>query len=415
MKILFLVPYFHSDKLEPYKRFSAGLAYTVASIINHISKKGHDVSVYAQTAFSKGYEEDNIHYMPKKIIHIFPLPFYYIKQFFKDTKGQHMGIKHRLRTLAHYLYGGYAERLLNKIKPDIVSIRGVGYVTRSLVLACERTNTKYVLSLHGLIQFLEGDGCLNTAREKEMEREAFLNAVNKGQTMTVIGSGIRTRMLQSLNVEDPDHHIRVVNNGIETVNFSADPEAVQALREKYNIAENEKIMISAAHLMERKNQIQIIRAFALMPEEEQKNAKLLILGDGVMREKLKEEIIRFDLSDKIIMCGTVPNTEMKNYFAIAHMNVISSLDEGFGRAFAEAYLAGVPSVTFADLDAVPDLYHEKAMVKVEERSDEALAEGILKALHTNWDKEFIKSHGENFSAVNMASNYEKIYMEVIKK
>ncbi len=40
---------------------------------------------------------------------------------------------------------------------------------------------------------------------------------------------------------------------------------------------------------------------------------------------------------------------------------------------------GVPTVTFSDLDAITDLYEANAMILVEKRNTESLAEGMKTA------------------------------------
>ena len=413
MKIMFLVPYFHSEKLKPYKKFSAGLAFTIESIINNFGIQGHEVYVYAQSAFSKGYSIKNIRYLPKKIYDIFPLSSFYIKEYLKDTKDQKMSLKYRIHVFSYYLFGGKVEKYLKEVKPDIASIRGVGYITRPYVLACQRTNTKYVVSLHGLISFLEGPNVLTTSREKLMEKELFEEAIKDGHPLTVIATGIKMRMLHELGVTKCDN-IFVVNNGVNKSNIYFEQSEINEIRKRYNLKEDDKIIISAAHITERKNQIQVLRAYKLLPEEMRKHTKILFLGTGDMEEIMKKEISNSGLNEHVFMCGFVDNNKIGSYYVISNLNVIASTDEGFGRSFVEGFLYGVPAITFSDLDAVQDLNDDSSMILVHKRTDEALSDGIKKALKTNWNKDEIRKQGQKFSVENMAQNYEKIYKMYIE-
>ena len=408
MKIAFLVPYFHSDELEPYKKFSAGLAFTIESIIKNFGVQGHEVFVYAQSAFSKGYKLGNITFLPKRIRDIFPLPIFYLKEFFKDTKGQKMSLKYWIHVLSYYLYGDIIEKQLRKIKPDIASIRGVGYITRPYVLACKRTETKYVISLHGLISFLEGPTVLTTDREKAMEKEAFWESIEQEHPLTVIASGIKKRMLDELEIKECNS-IFVVNNGVNKKNLSFDISDVEEIKKQYKISDKDKVIISAAHITERKNQIQVLRAYKLLNDDIKSHTKVLFLGTGDMESVLQQEIEKNGLQNSVFMCGFVENKRMGSYYALSNVNVIASKDEGFGRAFVEGFLYGVPAVAFSDLDAIKDLYDESAMVLVDNRTDEALAFGLESALSKNWDKKKIAIHGDTFSVESMARKYEAIY------
>ena len=406
MKIMFLVPMINTDDIESYKRNKAGLAYTTRAIVEKLAEFGHDISVYAQSGFSDGLEIGRICYERKKLFDIFPISMWYISEFFKDTSGCKMSLKRRIHALSHYLYGPYVERLLKKNKPDIVSIRGIGYYTKPLINACERTNTKYIVSLHGLISFL--DESLVTNKEASMEKELFRRAIEEEKPVTVIATGIKTRMLKEFRVESCNN-VMVVNNGIDRNNQPIDKYHIEEIRTKYNISKNDKVIISAAHITARKNQIQILRSYLLLPEDIRNTTKLLFLGDGDQKQGLEEMVRKHCLSNSVFFCGFIPNDQMGDYFSLSDVNVIASLDEGFGRAFVEAFLYGIPTVTFSDLDAVQDLYSPEAMICVDERSDEALASALQNSLTQPWCKEKIINHGKLFSVENMARKYEDIY------
>lgn len=412
MRIMFLVPMINSDEIDSYRKNKAGLAFTIRAIVEELAKFGHEISVYAQSGFSKGLVTGTIRYEKKKLVNIFPISFRYIWSFFRDTIGCKMSIKNRIHVLSHYLYGSYVERLLLKNRPDIVSIRGIGYYTKPLIDACEKTNIPYVVSLHGLISFLDENEV--TIKEKEMERELFRRAIYEDKPMTVIASGIKKRMLKEFGREICNSII-VVNNGIDRKNAEVDYKEVELIRERYGIAKSDKVIISAAHITKRKNQVQILRAFSLLPEIFKQHTKLLFLGDGDQKEILENMVREYKLEKNVCLCGFVSNEHMGEYFSVADVNVISSLDEGFGRAFVEAFLYGVPTVTFSDLDAVQDLYDEEAMVCVSERTDEALAEGIKEALEREWNERIILEHGKHFSVENMAKKYEEVYRNCLEQ
>ena len=65
------------------------------------------------------------------------------------------------------------------------------------------------------------------------------------------------------------------------------------------------------------------------------------------------------------------------------------------------------------MDAIPDLYHEKAMVLINQRTDEALAQGIEQITSMDWDKQFIQNYAQNFSLELMAKNYINAYEKII--
>lgn len=416
MKILFLIPYVHSDTLEVYQKFSVGLSYTLESIIKKMSLKGHDVYVYTQSTFSPGYEEDDIHYLPKKLLGAMKISPYYFKSFFDDTWGDVISLRLYIHIFSYYLFGKDVENYIKKIQPDIVSIRGIGYVTRPFILACKRLKMKYVISLHGSNSL--SDTIRVTENEKEMEKQLFRDAANGLEHVTVISSGIKSRILKSIGYDFKSikhiGNIRVVNNGVDLEPSAFSKKELDLIKTYYNIGRDDKVFISAGTICERKNQMQILRAFHLLPEEEKSHSKLLFLGKGDLLEKLNEEIDYLDEKDRVFVCGFIPIGDVQKYFAISDVNVVASVDEGFGRAFIEGFLLGVPAVTYSDLDAVDDLYDECVMIRVNQRSDHSLSDGFCKALHRKWDRKYIQKHALKFSVDNMVAKYEAIYEECVK-
>lgn len=56
-------------------------------------------------------------------------------------------------------------------------------------------------------------------------------------------------------------------------------------------------------------------------------------------------------------------------------------------------------------------YIANAMILVEKRNTESLAEGMKTALEKNWNKEEIRNYSRNFSIENMATLYLESYKE----
>lgn len=113
------------------------------------------------------------------------------------------------------------------------------------------------------------------------------------------------------------------------------------------------------------------------------------------------------------MTGFLPFEDIINYYNEADLLILASIEEGFGLSLIEGFVYGVPSVTFSDLDAVPDVYDERAMMLCHERTDKALAATIELALEKNWDKEWIKGYSKKFSLESMRDKYLDVYREVI--
>ena len=104
----------------------------------------------------------------------------------------------------------------------------------------------------------------------------------------------------------------------------------------------EKIILNVGRLTTQKNQEALIRAFVRFAGDFP-NYKLIILGDGSHKDRLREIVEHASFSDKIILAGEVEN--VVPYYLISDFFVSVSFIEGFGLAHVEALCCGLPVLT----------------------------------------------------------------------
>jgi glycosyltransferase involved in cell wall biosynthesis len=152
-----------------------------------------------------------------------------------------------------------------------------------------------------------------------------------------------------------------------------------------------------------------------MPHDFRQRVWLVIIGTISSNYPIFANMKELGLEDRIIVTGFIPHKELHNYYAAADLNILASHDEGFGLSIIEGFVYGVPSVTFSDLDAISDLYDEKAMVLCDERTDEAFSKKIRFALEKQWDREAIKEYSKKFSMESMTEKYISVFKQEIAK
>jgi glycosyltransferase involved in cell wall biosynthesis len=107
--------------------------------------------------------------------------------------------------------------------------------------------------------------------------------------------------------------------------------------------------------------------------------KLLILGDGPLRNELQELIDRLDLNDSVELLGYVQNP--LKYFANADLFILSSLVEGMPNVLVEAMMCGCTPVATDCPTGPRELLKDGVfgyLVPVQDAP--AMANGIEKAL-----------------------------------
>ena len=122
------------------------------------------------------------------------------------------------------------------------------------------------------------------------------------------------------------------------------------IQKEYDI--NSRIIVSAGHIRPIKQFILIPQIFSLIGNEN-KDWQWYIYGDGSEEEilKLKVEIAKYKLQDKIILKGRSKN--MDEVYSSASLYVLTSRQEGLPTVLLEAQLHGLPCISF-DIETGPD-------------------------------------------------------------
>ncbi len=163
---------------------------------------------------------------------------------------------------------------------------------------------------------------------------------------------------------------RVIPYGISPTSLrSPDPAAVLRLREQYG----SRFALSVGRLVYYKGFEYLVRAMARV------NGKLLIAGDGPLRNSLQRLTTSLHLDQKVIFLGGIQNENLGRYYDAARCLVLPSVprSEGVGILQLEGMTCGKPvvntsldsGVPFVSLDGVTGL-------TVAPRDSRALADAI---------------------------------------
>ncbi len=109
----------------------------------------------------------------------------------------------------------------------------------------------------------------------------------------------------------------------------------------------EKIVLNAGRFVREKGQKYLLEAFAKIKDSDW---KLVILGDGPLRNELEEQINSLGIKSRVLLPGTVNNVDA--WLAKASIFAFPSISEGFPNSLVEAMAAGLPCISF-DCDAGP--------------------------------------------------------------
>lgn len=142
---------------------------------------------------------------------------------------------------------------------------------------------------------------------------------------------------------------KVIHNGVDLKKYSFNDKIRNDIRKKYNIDNNTIVMGHVGRFVEQKNHKFLISIFKEY-NEINKNSILLLVGEGILMNEIKEDTKRLGISSKVIFTGYKSN--VNDYMQAMDVFVLPSKFEGLGLVLIEAQASGLPC--FTSKDVVPN-------------------------------------------------------------
>ena len=127
--------------------------------------------------------------------------------------------------------------------------------------------------------------------------------------------------------------------GINTDDFAEDPQSRQRIRSEIGASEDDFLVLSVGRLEQNKNVETVIKALSFI---ENKKIKLVVCGDGELRESLQALAAEKGISDRVFFLGN--RSDMKDIYYAVDCFTLASYREGLSRSIMEAMACGLPCV-----------------------------------------------------------------------
>ena len=189
-----------------------------------------------------------------------------------------------------------------------------------------------------------------------------------------------------------------------------------ALRRQLGLDENHFVIGKIGRIFQLKGHADLVTAFAkILPQIP--HARLLFVGDGLLRDEIEKQIRALGLDGKVIFTGLVPPGEVARYVGIMDCLAHLSYREALSRALPQALAAGKPVVAY-DFDGADEVCLENETGFVVRTGDTAAA--AQKLLHLADDAALRKQFGErgrafvkeNFSVEKMVDDQYHVYLKL---
>lgn len=189
-----------------------------------------------------------------------------------------------------------------------------------------------------------------------------------------------------------------------------------ALRKKLGIDEKHFVIGKIGRLFKLKGHADLITAFArIFPQVP--HARLLFVGDGLLRGEIENQIRALGLAGKVIFTGLVPPGEVARYVGIMDCLAHLSYREALSRALPQALAAGKPVVAY-DFDGADEVCLENQTGFIVRTGDtNAAAQRLMQlandvALREKFGRAGAAFVKENFSVENMVADQYTVYQQL---
>jgi len=169
----------------------------------------------------------------------------------------------------------------------------------------------------------------------------------------------------------------VIPKGIDLTRFNTGVDGSEIRRQFCK--ENERLVLTVCRLEPRKD-IPTLLSAAQMVCRTYPNVVFVIVGDGVERRRIEQNIKLLELGDRVVLVGSVPYSDnrLPKFYRGSDVFVLPTLYEGFGWVFMEAMACGVPIIS-TSVGSNPEVVSDCGILVPPKRGD-LLADAIVSVL-----------------------------------
>lgn len=293
-------------------------------------------------------------------------------------------------------------KLINKEKPNIV----LGTIVQIRILL----HFVKKLSRHKPIFITRCENFQSKTEENRIIKFLSDVSLRTSDYIITISRGIAKDLIEHHDVKE--EKIRIIYNPINLENVQK--LAKKPLNHPWFLSQ-EPVIIAVGRLTKQKGFSYLIKALFLIHPETK--AKLVILGQGPEKEKLKELSKQLNIEKEVEFLGFQKNPY--RFITQAKVFVLSSLWEGFGNVIIEAMACGCPVVS-TNCQSGPSeiLENGKYGILVPIANSKSLAGGILKLLDNSKLRKELSEKGrqkvKDFDIKKIVKEYQDLFFKILE-
>ncbi|MCC6818901.1 MAG: glycosyltransferase family 4 protein [Bacteroidia bacterium] len=282
-------------------------------------------------------------------------------------------------------------RLENEIiahQPDLIYERSE-YLQDSGAQLAKKYSIKYIIEVNApFVQEMREFEGYSLYQSKAHRVEKFkISTANK---VIAVSSALGNFLMEKYNC--PHEKLFIQPNCINPSKIVSLLHEENDIKQKLNLNNESKVIGFVGSMFPYHGVDVLIDAFAVVCQNNV-NWRLLIIGDGVILNNLKNQVSKLGISDKVIFTGKVPHSIVFDYIAIMDMCIMAKSNwYGSPVKIFEYGLMNKPIIAPNTLPVLDVMTHEKDALIISDNSTD-LANAIQRLIS---DEVLSKSIAENF-------------------
>lgn len=177
----------------------------------------------------------------------------------------------------------------------------------------------------------------------------------------------------------PREKFQTIYSGMNVDPFLEADSSRDEIRSRYGLKREHVVIGKIARLFHLKGHDDLITS-AKSVAAKFPNVRFLLVGDGILRDELKQRIEKLGLSEHFVFTGLVPPADVPGCIGAMDALVHTSYREGLARALPQALIGGRPVISY-DVDGAREVtITGETGVLVPPRDTSALSEALIRLI-----------------------------------